>query len=168
MVNFTISGWGTALSLAGELPYPLLGKCPCYRWQVTDKTRHMTHDRFFLLAFFSSSFYLLGDLFLLLVLLSADTERFSVSCIQDFCGLKSDFHWIGPRPSRHVRLSVCVRNCKTPTFRCPGDFWLKNVFLILAYNDTIFKKNVVWLFSEIVKTRGFESPPPSQKKTHPL
>ena len=59
--------------------------------------------------------------------------------------LANYFHSIGPlgRFSHRVAKSVCLsERClwqvKTTTSRCPGDFWLKGILLILAWNDTIF------------------------------
>ena len=56
------------------------------------------------------------------VLLSAHIQRFSVG------------HF-----SHRVAMSVCqfvrVRHCKTPSSRCCGDLWLKNLFIISAYDD---------------------------------
>ena len=36
-------------------------------------------------------------------------------------------------------LSLCMWHCKTFTSGCPGDLWSKNLFLIVACEDTIFK-----------------------------
>ena len=40
-----------------------------------------------------------------------------------------------------IRLDVCVSVCaiEQPTFKCPGDFWLKGILLVLA---CIYIKNV--------------------------
>ena len=37
---------------------------------------------------------------------------------------------------------VCLWCCETPTSGCCGDFWSKNIFLILACLDTICQKKV--------------------------
>ena len=55
------------------------------------------------------------------------------------------FYQLGPTGpswsvSRHVRLSVCVRHRETPTSRGRVDLWSKIAFLILVWDDTIFKK----------------------------
>ena len=48
-------------------------------------------------------------------------------------------HWIGPLGHLSPRfvMSVCLWQFKTPTSRCPGDFWSKGILLILACNDII-------------------------------
>ena len=57
--------------------------------------------------------------------------------------------------SRHVRLSVCVHHRETPTSGGHVDLWLKIAFLILVWDDTIFKKKGgVQFVSQIVKMRG--------------
>ena len=49
----------------------------------------------------------------------------------------------------------------TPTSGCHGDLWSKNIYLILACDDTIVKKGgiccctLVYPYSEIVKTYDF-------------
>ena len=47
---------------------------------------------------------------------------------------------------------------QTPTSGGRVDLWSKIAFLILVWDDTIFKKSGVNLFSEIVKTCGFGPP----------
>ena len=51
--------------------------------------------------------------------------------------LKKNRVWFFPRLLQRVVLDTLP---KTPTSGCRGDFWSKNVFLILACNDTIKKK----------------------------
>ena len=45
-------------------------------------------------------------------------------------------HWVDLVIESHCP-SVCLRQFKTPTSRWPGDFWLKGVLLIWAWNDKI-------------------------------
>ena len=56
-------------------------------------------------------------------------------------------------------LSVCVFVClprrKTPTSGCRGDFWSKNVFLILACDDTISKLHY---FPRLLKRAVLDQP----------
>ena len=75
-------------------------------------------------------------------------------------------HWAelvieSPRPC--VCVCVCLRHRETPTSGGRVDLWSKIAFLILVWDDTIFKKRGGLFFSEIVKTRGFGPPP-----KHPL
>ena len=41
-----------------------------------------------------------------------------------------------------VCLSFCLRHCQTPTSGCHGNFWSKNIFLILACDETTLKTNL--------------------------
>ena len=52
---------------------------------------------------------------------------------------------------------VCPWRCKTPTSRCRGDLWSKNVFLILACDDTI-KKCGVSFFPRLLKQTVLDQP----------
>ena len=76
------------------------------------------------------------------------------------------FHQLGPtRPSwsvsRHVRLSVCVRNRETPTSRGFVDLWSKIVFLILVWDDTISqKRGGPVFFPRLLKHMVLHPPPP--------
>ena len=76
------------------------------------------------------------------------------------------FHWIGPlgrfshrRIAMSVCLSVCLRPCKTPTFGCCGDFWLKNIFLILVCDDKIVKNSACSFFSRLLKCAVLDHSP---------
>ena len=69
-------------------------------------------------------------------------------------------------PCPCVCLCVCLRHRETPTSGGRVDLWSKIAFLILVWDDTIFKKGGVKFFSEIGKTGGFGTPPPYPK--HPL
>ena len=51
-------------------------------------------------------------------------------------------------PFLSVCLCVCLCYCKTTTCRCCGDFWLKNMFPILACDHTTFFYGIFCLFWE--------------------
>ena len=52
---------------------------------------------------------------------------------------------------------MCHR--KTPTSRCHGDFWSKNVILVWACDDTILKKKWVRFFCpRLLKCAGLDQP----------
>ena len=96
-----------------------------------------------------------------LVLLSVHVLRFSASLLRDdkrisfrIPGFKKKyFQCISPlgqfshRVAMSVCLSVCLFSCdKTPTSRCPGDFWSKGISLILA---CLLLASLLWIMAEL-------------------
>ena len=63
-------------------------------------------------------------------------------------------HWaelVIELPCPFMCLSVCLCHRETPTSGGRLDLWSKIAFLILVWDDTIFKKGGVQFFSKIVK-----------------
>ena len=66
--------------------------------------------------------------------------------------LKTYFHWICPLGRFRHRVAICLSVClsgrclwrrKSPTYRCSGELWSKNVFLILyLYYDE--RRDIQW------------------------
>ena len=57
-----------------------------------------------------------------------------------------------------VCLSVCVCHRETPTSGCRGDFWSKNIFLILTCDATIFTKRACYFFQRLLKHAVLDQP----------